>query len=432
MIIRGAGAALGIVLLLAAAAAAQPATIDWSRQFGTTTEDFGEGIARDASGNLIVGGYTTPAPGSSSPGNAFVVKYDSAGTLSWNNPIAATYVTSVATDSGGNVFATGGTYSGGPTLPDVFVQKLGPAGNVLWTQTFGTISSDQPNGLVTDSAGNVYVSGRLESGLSNQDAFLAKYNASGTQQWLRRFGTAGSDYVASVKLDPTGNPVVVGGCGNGLAPGGGGGADPFARKYDANGNVLWTRQWGTNQSDHSDALAIDNAANIFITGQTEADIDGSGNPNFERRGFVSRLAPDGTIAWTKMYDFGDDAGLTGIELDAAGDPFLAGWALHGLTNDDFLLAQLNPSNGGIVWSQQLAGVAATDEFFSGLAVDATGTKLWAAGYTTGSFNGAPNANTNATEDAVLAQFSVPEPSTATALLATALIVLRRRRTATAL
>jgi len=103
------------------------------------------------------------------------------------------YANGVATDSSGNVYVTGGTYGGldgnsNQGNADLFVVKYNSSGTKQWTKQLGTSKHDRARGVVTDSSGNVYVSGdtygRLDGNTSagNADLFVVKYNSSGTKQ----------------------------------------------------------------------------------------------------------------------------------------------------------------------------------------------------------------------------------------------------------
>jgi hypothetical protein len=112
----------------------------------------------------------------------------------------------VATDSSGNVYVAGhtyeaGTYGGldGNTSAgdfDLFVVKYNSSGTKQWTKQFGTSGDDYAYGGATDSSGNVYVVGETYSGRGAEsgigldgnisaggtDLFVVKYNSSGTKQ----------------------------------------------------------------------------------------------------------------------------------------------------------------------------------------------------------------------------------------------------------
>ncbi|HRQ40087.1 MAG TPA: SBBP repeat-containing protein [Chloroflexota bacterium] len=95
---------------------------------------------------------------------------------------------SVAMDADGNVIVAGHTEGslGGPNtgLTDVFVQKVDPDGNTLWTRQFGTISEDIAYGVATDSNGNAAVTGHTYGDLfgpnaGSIDAFLRVFTPDG-------------------------------------------------------------------------------------------------------------------------------------------------------------------------------------------------------------------------------------------------------------
>ena len=44
--------------------------------------------------------------------------------------------------------------------------------------------------------------------------------------------------------------------------------DAFLRSYDRDGNVLWTRQFGTTGNDTVRSVAIAKDGSIFVSGQT--------------------------------------------------------------------------------------------------------------------------------------------------------------------
>ncbi len=89
-----------------------------------------------------------------------------------------------------------------------------------------SFSNEKVNGVATDAAGNVYVTGEfngfdLDFGgtpsttitpdiNSNTDAFVAKYNASGTLQWVKSYGGTYSDGGVDIAIDAAGNIVTTG------------------------------------------------------------------------------------------------------------------------------------------------------------------------------------------------------------------------------
>lgn len=112
----------------------------WTRQLGTSSYDGASDVATDSAGNVYVVGSTNGGlDGNTNSGlyDLFVVKYDSAGLKQWTRQLGTSsddYTTGVATDSAGNCYVAGGTEGGldGNTnsnsgYSDLFVLKY--AGN---------------------------------------------------------------------------------------------------------------------------------------------------------------------------------------------------------------------------------------------------------------------------------------------------------------
>ncbi|SVC38992.1 uncharacterized protein METZ01_LOCUS291846 [marine metagenome] len=90
----------------------------WTKQLGSSSNDDAFGVATDSSGNVYVTGATTGGldGNTSAYGNdLFVVKYNSSGTKQWTKQLGTSsndYARGVATDSSGNVYVAGDTYGG--------------------------------------------------------------------------------------------------------------------------------------------------------------------------------------------------------------------------------------------------------------------------------------------------------------------------------
>jgi len=244
-------------------------TKQWTKQLGTWDSDFANGVATDSSGNGYVTGSTfRNFDGNTSAGNAdlFVVKYNSSGSKQWTRQLGSSsrdYANGIVTDSSGSVYVTGTTYGGldGNTSAgnaDLFVVKYNSSGTKQWTKQLGSSSRDYANGVVTDSSGSVYVSGTTYGGLDgntsagNADLFVVKYNSSGTKQWTQQLGTSSTDTANGVATDSSGNVYVAGGTYGGLDGNTGSGVnDLFVVKYNSSGTKQWTKQLGSSRILHS-------------------------------------------------------------------------------------------------------------------------------------------------------------------------------------
>ena len=65
--------------------------------------------------------------------------------------------------------------------------------------TYQLATNDYANGVVTDSSGNIYVTGDTYGGLDGNsitgvcDLLVVKYNSSGTKQWTKQLGSSSPD-----------------------------------------------------------------------------------------------------------------------------------------------------------------------------------------------------------------------------------------------
>ena len=239
------------LVTVAAYAAESPYDLAWARQIGTTTDDYGQSVAVDGSGNAYISGYTYGSLGEPNAGlfDAFLAKYDSSGSVLWTRQIGTTAndeSCSVAVDGSGNAYISGWTYGslGGPNAGDgdVFLAKYDSSGLLLWTRQIGTTTWDVSQSVAVDGLGNAYISGYTYGSLGGPnpnpgyaDAFLAKYNSSGSLLWTRQIGTSADDGSGSVAVDGLGNAYISGetyGSLGGPNPNTGSG-DAFLAKFSA-------------------------------------------------------------------------------------------------------------------------------------------------------------------------------------------------------
>jgi len=277
-------------------------TTTWTKQLGTSSIDKGYGVTTDSSGNIYVTGYTTGGLDGNTflgggvvlGGDIFLVKYSSSGTKQWTKQLGTSsddWGEGVTTDSSGNIYVTGGTGGGldGNTSSggyDIFLVKYNSSGTKQWTKQMGTDDYEKGNGVTTDSSGNIYVTGSTSGGLDgntnsgSRDIFLIKYNSSGTKQWTK---TSSGGRGNSVSTDSSGNIYVTGDTYGGLDGNTNSGSyDIFLIKYNSSGTKQWTKQLGTSSGDYGNGVSTDSSDNIYVTGYTNGDLDGNTNSgNFD-------------------------------------------------------------------------------------------------------------------------------------------------------
>ena len=295
----------------------------WTRQFGTSGFDEATSITVDASGVYVAGRTDGALPGQTSAGSAdaFVRKYDSNGTELWTRQFGSDSTDSAAviTVYASGVYLAGETHGTLPGQssagsPDAFVSKYDSNGNELWTRQFGSSSVDNVGGIVVDSSG-VYLAGRTDGALPAQnsagsaDAFVRKYDSTGSELWTRQFGSPGFDFASGIAVDASG--VYLAGAAGSALPNqtSAGGTDAFVRFYDPNGTELWTRQHGTSGVDRANDISVD-ASGVYLVGMTDGTFPGQASTG-STDAFVARLSSNtAPIAMDDNYSTDEDTLLS--------------------------------------------------------------------------------------------------------------------------
>jgi len=383
--------------------------VGWVRQFGTSGSDGAQGVAVDSSGNVYVAGGTNGAlPGQTNSGidDAFVRKYDSSGSELWTKQFGASAYDSAldaAVDGPGNVYVAGYAYGALPGQTssdyyyDAFVRKYDSSGSELWTRQFGTSGGDVAQGVAVDSSGNIYVAGDTDNALPGQNtninAFVRKYNGSGNEVWTRQFGTAEAyDSALGVVVDGSGN-VYAAGTVWGALPGQTylGSGDAFVRKYDGSGNEIWTRQFGSSDSDEARAVAVDASGNVYVAGWMSG------------AAFVRKYDGSGNELWTRQFGTSYYPGASGVAVDSSGNVYVAGDtdnALPGQSTNINAFLRKYDSSGSELWTRQF-GTSGSDRA-SDVAVDSSG-NVYVAGYTD---NALPGQTSSGDVDAFVVKFAL--------------------------
>jgi hypothetical protein len=307
-------------------------SVIWIRQFGTSERDGAVAVATDPTGNVVVAGATEGVlAGQSASGgsDAFVRKYDPAGTELWTRQFgsAQNEVTGgVAVDSMGNTVVVGlgrGPFPGQTASASAFVRKYTSAGAEVWTQQFlmpGAVFT-MATGVAIEPTGNILVSGTMVVASGTFGAFVRKFDASGAEVWTTQFGSNIVSQVYGVAVDPLGNVLVVG-IANGSLGLSVGGQDAFVRKYSGSGMEVWTRQFGTANVDRAFAVTSDASGNVFVAGRTDGALTGQANGGGDA--FVRKYTSTGTEVWTRQIGSSSADNAYAIAADADGVALIAG------------------------------------------------------------------------------------------------------------
>jgi hypothetical protein len=121
-------------------------------------------------------------------------------------------------------------------------------------------------------------------------------------------------------------------------------------KLTPTGAILWERRFADALETDGWGLAIDGPGDwIYIAGRI------SGAPLDHNLATLTKLdGADGTVVWSKTYDFEDDTTSAVVDVDFDGDPVMVGFASTS-TDDCIITTKVSAFDGSVVWSRSING-----------------------------------------------------------------------------
>jgi hypothetical protein len=303
-------------------------------------DDEAFGIALDGAGYVYVTGRSAGVTGE----DYVTIKYDSISPDSIGVPLwiarydgpdsLRDHARAIAIDKAGYVYVTGRS-EGNATDFDYATIKYNPDnGDTLWTAKYNNVQAnryDRGTDIAVDEVGNVYVTGQSFVDSTVSDYATVKYDLSGTELWVNRYGPGnGSDVAWDLVVDETGDVYVTGGSYGDTTH-----MDYATIKHDGEtGDTTWTARYNGPVDHHDEAYAIelDECGNVYVTGSSFG--------LFTDRDYVTiKYDPDrGDPVWTASYN-GPSNGhdlASAIAIDGAGNVCVTGWSSDSLDADDYL------------------------------------------------------------------------------------------------
>lgn len=248
----------------------------WVRKYNNVNEsDRAAAMDVNAAGSVVVTGRTDTNPDDTIAQYDFgTVLYNTTGVQQWatlynSNGTNTDEPVAVKLTATGNVYVSGRSQSAG--VDNISTVKYNSAGVQQWAQTYnGGSGNDRNETMLLDGNENVYICGRTTAGNGAFDGLLVKYDANGTQQWVKTFNGSGDgeDRFDEIVQDADGNIIVAGKTDADNTAGVN--FDYLVAKYDASGTLLWDTTYASSPTsdDAANGLSTDNDGNIYVTGES--------------------------------------------------------------------------------------------------------------------------------------------------------------------
>lgn len=361
----------------------------WTKEYNSPSSDFASAIAVDANSDIIVAGYSDMTTGY----DGIIIKYTSSGSPLWTaaynysdaNSDRYYYFYDVATDANGNIYAVGERFD--DISDDCLIVKYTPDGNLAWATTYDGSANglDALYKVAIDSNGNVYACGESAVDGNGQDCLTLKYLPDGTLSWAKTYdGSAGSrdDQLEAIALDSAGNIYVTGF----VETATGSDSNYVTIKYSPDGNSLWPTPAfyrGTapdsNKWNDARAIAVSSDGNIVVTGYSQ------GTTNVDAA-TVKYDSATGARLWAARYNGAANSTdyAEAIAADNFGNVYVHGRSTETNPVEDYLTIRYG-SNGTELWKISYDGPALLTDIGTAIAVN--NNAVYVTGYSTGSGSG---------------------------------------------
>jgi hypothetical protein len=264
--------------------------------------------------------------------DAFVAKYDSEGNKLWVVRFGTPqdeYATAVAINEEGEVWVSGDTYGGmegnvNKGEKDGFLAKFDASGVQQWIVHISTDVVERARGLAVDSRGVATVVGTTYGefpGFSHEgksrEAWITQIDGNGKQLWLQQFGSDQADTIVDVSVDEDGNSIFCGYTDSVIGQEFFGMRDAFIGKFTSAGVKEWIYQFGTTKTDVCYGQWVNESGEIFAVGVTEGALEG--NSNFGGQdSWILKLSDSGQLLWITQVGTKGEDGLSKVTTNSAG------------------------------------------------------------------------------------------------------------------
>jgi hypothetical protein len=266
-----------------------------------------------------------------------------------------------------------------------------------WSTYFGGTYYENANSVATDSMGNAYITGYTYSSSNiattgsyqsiyggNNDGFITKFLENGQLSWATYYGGNNNDYCYEIAITKQNNIVIAGltGSPSGIASANAfqdsiwGTTDAFVVKLNSAGVRLWATYFGGNLFDYGYGITSDQTENIILSGYSNSQLGATTSGSYQTEngggndGLLAKFNPNGILIWSTFYGGYGNEYANGVTCDLAGNIYLTGFtsspnniaspnafqeSISGIgTSDDAFLVKFN-SNGHRIWGTYFGG-----------------------------------------------------------------------------
>lgn len=325
------------------------AQISWEKIFSKKSSDVFRNVLEVPSGGYLAIGYS--ADSTANDTDAYVVRLTTSGDTIWTKYLNGSgsgkdlLYKGIITADGGFAFC-GYSTNAGAANDDVFFLKMDANGSVQWTNYWGGTGRDRGQDIVQTPDGGYAITGYSTSPpAAYYDAFLLRINGAGDTLWSKLYGGGGYEDANALVLLPDSGFVL-----GGQASNGGNGFDMYMVRTNSLGDTLWTKKFGSIDTDNIESIIRLPDGSLILAGGTE-DLTGFGGND----GIMVKTDSGGSILWSKTYGGNSQDDFHQVYQTSDNGFILSGTTRSSGPIDPNIWLMKTNAAGDSIWSQTFGG-----------------------------------------------------------------------------
>lgn len=267
----------------------------WFSHYGTEQREHANQIIQTLDGGYAMVGYSAEFLDAYS--SIYFLKVTNTGEVSWSKLIGGAgheNATGIVQTNSGEYYIGGSSQHNSNGLFDFLLAKTNMNGDTIWTKKYGGLLNDEVTSMRQTSDGNLILCGYTESYMQDSiDMYVVKVNPNGDTLWTKHFGGPLEEVASSIRETSDGGYIVTGNSQSfGIAN-----DNMYVVKLNAIGDTMWTKTYGQpNRYSRGSDIIETNDGGYAITGLIKTP---SSNGGFDL--YVVKIDVSGNVEWEKEF-----------------------------------------------------------------------------------------------------------------------------------
>jgi len=294
-----------------------PSSNVWQKTFGGSRDDEAYSIQQTKDGKYIIAGYTESF--GEGGRDVYIINLDANGNLVWQKTFggdSSDWANIIQQAKDGGYIIAGDTMSfGAGWWYDVYILKLDVDGELEWEKIFGGSNYDAGYSIQQIQDGGYIVAGETKSfGAGDYNVYILRLDSNGKLLWKKTFGGSNNESATAIQQTKDGGYIVAGNTNFLWA----GNSDVYIIKLDSNGKLLWQKIFGGSNGDFANSIQQTSDGGYIVAGYTTS---------FGARGsdvYILKLDANGELVWQKNFGGDSSDGAFAIQQTSDGGYIVAG------------------------------------------------------------------------------------------------------------